>query len=351
MIWSRITEVGSPGPAVVVKCNRAELKPSTFNQEPSVLSFRSLTPQLVTFHTSMGSLSSLLETKINLEGQRENLVRRLEVVDREIINVQAEYGAIYNKDAPILSLPAEVTCLIFLEAFSTLEFNKEVDRLQVHLTEVAISHVCRQWRSAAIGLPILWSSFYYHGPSATDATLNRFKVYLERSKSNTLELWFDLKRRIRDCQIHSAILDQAIAVVSRWRLVSIFSDENLTDIVGRLKTLHAPNLEHLAVCPNLVFPKDDPSPGVLDFVVKSLEPHILTEGAPKLISVWLDLSTPISCLPPISTVTTLRIEFRGQNEGYGTSLSLSALRAIFTLPNLENLSLVKTVGDEFDTYY
>jgi len=62
------------------------------------------------------------------------------------IKAQAAYGTIYNcnKEAPVLSLPIEIACLIFLEAHSAIEVNREEDQITVHLTEVAISHVCQQ---------------------------------------------------------------------------------------------------------------------------------------------------------------------------------------------------------------
>jgi len=279
----------------------------------------------------MKSLSDLRGKKRNLEAEREELVRRWEELDREIIDTQAECVAIYNSDSPILSLPAEVTCLIFREAFSTLESSKEND---IHPTELILSHVCRQWRSTALELSFLWSSFYYHGPSATPATLNRFEVYLNRSKSNRLELWLDLRETTPDQQLW-AMLDQTIAVVSRWWVVSIFS--NSTEIASRLKSklkaLYAPNLEHLTLHLHLKNPDTS--------MITSIEPQFITEGAPKLTSVWLDVSTSSFCLPPISILTTLRIEFQ-EMDNFSTFLfSSAALRFILTLPNLENLSVVE----------
>jgi hypothetical protein len=295
---------------------------------------------------NMKSLSDLLKTKIKLEGEREGLVRRLEEVDREILSAQREieeYRSNYNNDSPILSLPAEITSLIFLEAFSTFEFSEQVDKIQVHPTELTISHVCRQWRSVAIGLPFLWSSFYYHGQSATPATLDCFKVYLDRSKSNALELWLDLRRTTSGHQLCSAMLDQAIAVVCRWKIVSIFS--NSTEIAAQLefKNLHAPNLEHLTLHLNFDYPENQ------QLIPMSPEPQFIAEGAPKLTSAWLHVSAPIFCLPPIFTVTTLRIEVQREGGFPTLQFSLAALRAILTLPNLENLSVVEVSShDESD---
>ncbi|KIM49699.1 hypothetical protein M413DRAFT_21864 [Hebeloma cylindrosporum] len=285
--------------------------------------------QLLASRLNMKSLSSLLEKKRRLEAEREELFRRLEEVEREIKNTQAECGAIYNIDSPILSLPAEITCSIFLQA---LEFRDEDGCIDTHATELTISHVCRQWRAAAIALPSLWSSFYYHGPSASPATPDRFKAYLDRSKSNTLELWLDLRKTTPDEQVW-AILEETIAVVSRWRVVSIFSDSS--EIASQLKSkaLHAPNLEHLTLQLDLKYTPNR--------IFRHLEPQFITEGAPKLTSAWLDVSVPVVCLPPISTLTTLRIEFLEDSKAISPILSSAALQSILTLPNLENLSLAE----------
>ena len=298
----------------------------------------------------METLSSWQKRKRNLEGERDDfqVVGGLEGERREIIQVQARCDAIYNKDAPILTLPIEIACLIFREAHSVIEVTRKDNQIKVHLTEIVISHVCRQWRSAAVGLPILWSSFYYHAPSATYAALSRFKTYLERSKLSLLELWLDFRQAIPDCELNLAVLDVALTVVSRWRLVSIFSDGNSPNLTSpskfirlKLKELHAPHLEHLGVYPSLFFENKT------NLASRNcLGPHIFAEGAPRLKSLWLDTSAPNFCLPPLSGVTTLRIEC----STHPTKLvfSLDTLRAILTLPNLENLSTFETLCESDD---
>lgn len=71
----------------------------------------------------METLSSWQKRKRNLEGERDDfqVVGGLEGERREIIQVQARCDAIYNKDAPILTLPIEIACLIFREAHSVIE--------------------------------------------------------------------------------------------------------------------------------------------------------------------------------------------------------------------------------------
>jgi hypothetical protein len=71
----------------------------------------------------METLSGWQERKRNLEGERDDfqVVGGLEGERREIIQVQARCNAIYNKDAPIRTLPIEVACLIFHEVHSVME--------------------------------------------------------------------------------------------------------------------------------------------------------------------------------------------------------------------------------------
>ena len=199
---------------------------------------------------------------------------------RKGIKAQAGYGAISN-EAPVLSLPIEIACLIFREAHLAIEANREDDQIRVHLTEVAISHVCQQWRSTAIGLPILWSSFYYHGPSATYTTLRRFEMYLKRSRSHTLELVMDFRQPIRDWELNVAVLDMALTAVSRWRLVFIFSLDTTSNFIRlKLKELHAPHLEHLTLFPNVSFDS-----GVNLTLKHSIGPHICGRRSEAQISL------------------------------------------------------------------
>ncbi|KIM49742.1 hypothetical protein M413DRAFT_6646 [Hebeloma cylindrosporum] len=275
-----------------------------------------------------------------------NLVGRLE---RENLEAQARCDAIYisNKETPFLSLPIEIISSIFCEAHSTTGVSREGNHIRVHLIEVVISHVCRQWRSTAIGLPILWSSFCYHGRSGTYPTLRRFEIYLQRSKENTLELGLDFRKPIRNPELNSAVLDMALAVVSRWRLVSIFSDGGSCNPTStpeilriKLKNLHAPHLEHLALFPNLFFETLED----LASLSNRIGPHVFTEGAPMLKSVWLNMSAHYLYLPPLSGVTTLRIESFVQST-YSVVFPLDMLRTILTLPYLENLSMFEAFCD------
>jgi len=296
--------------------------------------------------SNTASASNLLQKKRKLEHERVALARKLDDLDVEITKAQAEYGELCNRNTPILALPVEVTCLIFRETFSTAATveTKDPHYQGLKLTEVDITHVCRQWRSVAISLPILWTTFYYFGHAASAATLERFEVYLERSKTRLLELWFEFRgTNVREESLHRTALEKAIMHVNRWRLFTLFSETEgkssfNTEVLTLLKPLYAPNLEHFALYPDLPYETMLQSSKTIQ---QNLQPAIFTEGAPKLRSVWMDTSTPVIYMPPLANVTTLRIEYGA--ESVDMIISTLSFRALLAIPTLENLSLNDTV--------
>ncbi|KIM49698.1 hypothetical protein M413DRAFT_438855 [Hebeloma cylindrosporum] len=296
------------------------------------------------------SASNLLKKKRKLEGKREALARKLADLDAEIIKAQSDYGELCNKSSPILALPVEVTCLIFRETFSTIAPTETEDPnyQAFKLTEVDISHVCRKWRSIAISLPILWTCFYYFGSKASAATIDRLEVYLDRSKTSLLELWFEFRgTSTREEALHRDALEKAIMHVDRWRLFTIFSSSETEaksswnrEVVTLLKPLCAPNLEHFALFPDVPHGNALPT-AYWQTAQQELQPGILMEGAPKLRSVWTDT---IFHVAPLSNVTTLRIE-SGSNS-FDMIISMASFRAMLTMPTLENLSLNDAVCTE-----
>src|SRR5258708_17003497 len=72
-----------------------------------------MTPRLDFTDGEKSKMGEYLIKKADFEDKRRILLRELEEVESRIIEMQREYGAIYNKRNPILGLPVEVTCLIF----------------------------------------------------------------------------------------------------------------------------------------------------------------------------------------------------------------------------------------------
>ncbi|KAF8959732.1 hypothetical protein BDZ97DRAFT_1644839, partial [Flammula alnicola] len=269
----------------------------------------------------------ILQKKRNYEAEREALLLQIEELDAKIIGAQAEYGARVNSDIPILTLPTEITRLLFHD-----EEDKESKEIATDsLIEVVISHVCHQWRSISVAIPELWTTFCYDGPRASKVPLDRLDAYLQRSENRLLELWFKFRGAGKD-EGHLTMLEKAITHVARWQRVTIISDRKtpILRLLPQLRSLHAPNLEYFAMCPD-VHAIESASP-------TKLRPLIIGGGAPKLTSVWMDGSSPYTCLPPLSNITTLPIE--KVVYALDPKLSWPAFLGILSIPTLTNLSLV-----------
>lgn len=115
--------------------------------------------------------------------------KKLRKLDHTIIKAHVEYGALYNETAPVLNLPTEILCQIFEDTQDA----SRMHRASRHpCVEVIISHVCRGWRSVALSFPPLWSTFRYDSicDRAHRQLGNRLDVYLDRSSSHLLDLYF-----------------------------------------------------------------------------------------------------------------------------------------------------------------
>ncbi len=86
----------------------------------------------------------------------------------------------------VLLLPIELTILIFEEACAELRSSPGIN------TEVAISHVCRSWRSISLSCPQLWTSFKHDGRALkTPIQRSRVETYIERSQNFDLDFSFE----------------------------------------------------------------------------------------------------------------------------------------------------------------
>lgn len=103
--------------------------------------------------------------------------------------IEVEYGRVIDRRLTFLRnksvfrfIPREVFHLIFLEASQTTELYRALG-----CPTLAISQTCRAWRSLALGLPCLWSTFtiemgpYFYRPFPLD-------LYLRRSGSHLLSV-------------------------------------------------------------------------------------------------------------------------------------------------------------------
>ncbi|KDR82051.1 hypothetical protein GALMADRAFT_135427 [Galerina marginata CBS 339.88] len=287
-------------------------------------------------------LARLLQKKRNYQAEREALELRIKEIDYHIIDVQAEYGAIYNRRASVLKLPAEVTGMIFSCAVGhPMEGDNEEGRHSQ--VEIVVSHVCHQWRTISLAFPHLWASFCYDGPAAAHVPLDRLDAYLERSVSQPLELWLDC-RDDEDEQFlvdNLVLMEKTLSHIARWKRVTVVSDSHtpLTDFISAIETASAPNLEYFTFCCDI--PDDHKNEPIA-----SLEPGIFTNGAPNLKSVMLDCSS-YKCVPPLSNVSTLRLEAIIDNT---SPFSWKTFREILSLPHLANFSILGEIFEVPDNH-
>ncbi|PPR05161.1 hypothetical protein CVT26_012247 [Gymnopilus dilepis] len=286
-------------------------------------------------------MSSLLDRRRLIEEEKSNLALQMRQLDHRITEIQAEYGNIYNKKIPALKLPAEITGMIFYYASS---YPKENDggRRKHLLREVVVSHVCTQWRMIALKNPRLWCSFCFDGPVSKRFPLDRFEAYMERSANLDLELWLDFSGAGASGpwnQTHAfALVQKAWVHLPRWNRVTIKTDGDipLHTLIPLITQSHAPRLDHFGFYRYITQQYDGST-------IQDLAPVIFLGGAPYLRSVMLDSTAFVVARPPLSYVTTLRIE--ANESDVDLTIPWSTFLQILGLPFLTNLSVS---GNFFD---
>ncbi|PPQ78366.1 hypothetical protein CVT25_011650 [Psilocybe cyanescens] len=307
---------------------------------------------------SMWKLSTQMAT---LKEERSSLVLKIGGIDQKLSELRAEYGAIYNASSSLLNLPAEITCMIFDYATATAtgthpEYNDldtepapetaEGRRLR---SEVVITHVCKRWREIALNYPRLWSRFFYweEDMSGDGISLQRFAAYLDRSGTQSLELVLEFNDSFAGPRTNPveeddrlAMLDLALTHVARWKIFILRADFSLP-VIGRIRSLTsatAPNLEYFAFSPDVSGQKSHFVDATDLIDAPDIQPTLFTGGAPKLDYVHLDGSGCV--LPPLSNITTLRIE---AEDCLSLLFTWPAMLEIFAIPTLTNLSIVGNV--------
>ncbi|KAJ6476775.1 hypothetical protein C8R47DRAFT_1020763, partial [Mycena vitilis] len=85
-----------------------------------------------------------------------NAVLEILVKERDLLaqGIRSHEAAV----SPLRQLPTEILCRIFVTALKPLA-NFELPKAPWHLGQI-----CKRWREIAIGMPVLWSSFWaYRG--------------------------------------------------------------------------------------------------------------------------------------------------------------------------------------------
>ncbi|KIM38141.1 hypothetical protein M413DRAFT_246892 [Hebeloma cylindrosporum] len=242
--------------------------------------------------------------------------------------------------ARILGLPLEIQSEIFTHAHY---YVSDEGGLLLPV-EVILSHVCSDWRNIAINLPFLWTAFKFDSRRRASVPIHKLKEYLLRSRTQLLELHFDVSifdyEEWDECYHEPFVqsVEIAVAHAGRWRRFTLFTSPTLAkfEFIKWLEHISAPNLEYFAVClgsEELLEGTEDP---------RDINPSVLIDGAPKLSVIRIDTTSHFHSLPPLSNVTTLTIQ---DSPGIIDNLySLRTFRSILMIPALTNLSIETTMS-------
>ncbi|KAJ7058819.1 hypothetical protein C8F01DRAFT_1232463 [Mycena amicta] len=227
-----------------------------------------------------------------------HLRHRLEEIDTETASLHAiiaELAAarrvvveqLKRVTYPVLRLPVEITCKIFLEY--TQDEAIDVASLDELNGPSVLASVCRQWRAIALRQRELWTRIFFNGCSTLTQAKERLGLCLERlglclERAGTLaglDLEFDDDDAQRD------LLPLLLPTASQWSRLGMFVDdeEHLGDhIRGRLTRLRVLTLH--------VYNWDDASPIVAFQDTPMLREVQLFGVDARVVSLpWAQLST------------------------------------------------------------
>ena len=265
-----------------------------------------------------------------------------------------------NQTSPLLSLPVEIICSIFHWACSEPSPFTTSGLGESSRTEIALSHVCHQWRSISLAHPVLWtlycgyiqpgkiaSSTEYSSSKAKKFSFEELDAYLERSSQLPLDLWLDFSDpdRIDYPELALDMITDA-KHAARWRRVSLRLHEEwaLENLLDPLRKVAAPLLQSFEVdiitAPitgstrtpvGFFWEDDDDMPVPMDVQV-----HNPFLGGTRLTHVRIDARVFKSFAPCLANVTTLYIEGR---RTYTAACSWSTFLSLIASPCLTSLSL------------
>ncbi|KAF8204125.1 hypothetical protein BJ912DRAFT_896076 [Pholiota molesta] len=224
-----------------------------------------------------------------------------------------------KQDAPFAQLPNELLIPIFIEASfePSLVWRiirtpgkrpREEGAWRYCNMEVVISHVCQQWRYVSLGVPALWTTFYYIDDCRSNPReiLQRLDAYLERSGTQLLDIWIDLRAGRRNLvDRNQSLITKTIVHINRWRSFHFFPHyvpALLLTFLTQLKDLAAPNLETFCTSANyrrVEFALGLPMTGGSANTPSSST--IFKKGAPKLSVLSMDNSGFFVNLLPLLT--------------------------------------------------
>jgi len=147
-------------------------------------------------------------------------------------------------------LPTELLVEIFRRARADSLYDACKEQ---HYYPVALSHVCRHWRTVAIGAPTLWTDIRVPGDH-TENTKEAARIYLERSKGCPIFLTWFMDWELSPNAVPEIVNNLIIPGAERWQRITLVADNKvaLDAFLAAVDPLAFPILQDIEISCSMV---------------------------------------------------------------------------------------------------
>lgn len=250
-------------------------------------------------------LATAMHTKQEPETEEIRLHRRLKTVCSLLVKAETN---IFGRAARTSAFPAEILALIFRLAQSADE------SLAPASCAILLSHVSQRWRQIAIRTARLWCDIRVL-PSTSKVLL---EAQILRSQACTLYVQLS-EISSETARIPAAHISLVLSRIIRVQSLVILTrrPQTVFDVFQTLQAVRAPALDRMIV---------DLQPTSGEILPPTMT--IFGAGAPRLSSLSLRGISTMSCRPPMSAMTQLRLD--SVNDTPFVVLTCEELRAMLT---------------------
>lgn len=239
--------------------------------------------------SSSASLDELTEIDTSLK-QLDLDARRLEkklFLVRDRAQRLRERRRLLEPTAPwIHRLPSEILAQILLKgtqpSYPHAHSSPQAVRRDRVKLPIAVSKVCRQWRSVALQLPSMWSYIDMREGRPYDRTL----VWLKRSRTAILDIDLDYRDQLDKPEAYFQrnfliTLNVILPTMNRWGSLAVHAPTELVQTALHVFTSPAPMLHTL-----ILKGWQEEGPGA-QTAIKDMPPTIFCSQTPRLKTVYL----------------------------------------------------------------
>ncbi|KAJ6505667.1 hypothetical protein C8R47DRAFT_1037622 [Mycena vitilis] len=180
-----------------------------------------------------------------------NAVLEILVKERDLLaqGIRSHEAAV----SPLRQLPTEILCRIFVTALKPLA-NFELPKAPWYLGQI-----CKRWREIAIGMPVLWSSFWAYtgrGYIQPPRLLEQFQEQFRRAGDTPLD--------VTVCGGLSMLKGPLLDACDRWQTLSMDWADNLLSFWDRVPLLRRVYVREKGMHPSAVYEFSAPFEDICD---------------------------------------------------------------------------------------